>query len=47
MKTYLVTGGAVIKTCEKMRKRIIEEASKALKCPSENLDILMLLKPLQ
>ena len=36
--TTYITGGAVIKTCEKMRKRIIEEASKALKCPSENLE---------
>ena len=30
--TTYITGGAVIKTCEKMRKRIIEEAAKALNC---------------
>ena len=36
--TTYITGGAVIKTCEKMRKRIIEEASKALNCPVENLE---------
>lgn len=35
--TY-ITGGAVIKTCEKMRKRIIEEASKALGCSIDNLE---------
>ena len=36
--TTYITGGAVIKTCEKMRKRIIEEAAKALNCPIENLE---------
>lgn len=36
--TTYITGGAVIKTCEKMRKRIIEEASKALNCSTENLE---------
>ena len=36
--TTYITGGAVIKTCEKMRKRIIEEASKALGCSIDNLE---------
>ena len=36
--TTYITGGAVIKTCEKMRKRIIEEAEKSLNCPIENLE---------
>lgn len=36
--TTYITGGAVIKTCEKMRKRIIEEASKALGCQIQDLD---------
>ena len=36
--TTYITGGAVIKTCERMRKRIIEEASKALGCSIDNLE---------
>ena len=35
--TYL-TGGAVVKTCESLKVRILEEASKILDCPIENLD---------
>lgn len=36
--TTYVTGGAVIKTCETLKNRIIEEASKLLDCPKENLE---------
>ncbi len=35
--TTYVTGGAVVKTCESLRKRILEEASKCLKTSIENL----------
>ena len=35
--TYL-TGGAVVKTCESLKSRILEEASKILDCPIDNLD---------
>lgn len=35
--TYL-TGGAVIKTCEKLKFRILEEAAEILECPIGNLD---------
>ena len=36
--TTYVTGGAVIKTCETLKVRILEEASKILECPIGNLD---------
>ena len=36
--TTYVTGGAVIKTCETLKSRILEEASEILGCPIENLD---------
>ena len=36
--TTYVTGGAVIKTCETLKKRIFEEASKILKCEAEKLE---------
>lgn len=36
--TTYVTGGAVIKTCETLKTRILEEASEILECPMENLD---------
>ena len=36
--TTYVTGGAVLKTCESLKKRIFEEASKKLNCPIEKLE---------
>ncbi|WP_315068682.1 molybdopterin cofactor-binding domain-containing protein [uncultured Clostridium sp.] len=36
--TTYITGGAVVKTCETLRKKIIEESSKLLNCLAENLD---------
>jgi CO/xanthine dehydrogenase Mo-binding subunit len=36
--TTYITGGAVVKTCETLRKKIIEEGSKLLNCLAENLD---------
>lgn len=36
--TTYVTGGAVIKTCETLKTRILEEASEILECQMENLD---------
>ena len=36
--TTYVTGGAVVKTCDTLRKKIIEESAKLLDCPIENLE---------
>ena len=36
--TTYVTGGAVIKTCETLKARMLEESAKILECPIENLE---------
>lgn len=36
--TTYITGGAVVKTCDTLRKKIIEESAKLLDCPAENLE---------
>ncbi len=36
--TAYITGGAVIKACDSLRKRILEEGSRLLNLPSEQLD---------
>lgn len=36
--TTYITGGAVIKTCEALRTKILEQASAILKCPIESLE---------
>ena len=36
--TTYITGGAVIKTCETLKEKILDEASKLLECKRENLE---------
>lgn len=36
--TTYITGGAVIKTCEKLKKQMIEESARLLECPIENVE---------
>lgn len=36
--TTYITGGAVVKTCETLKKKIIEEGARVLNCPTENLE---------
>ena len=36
--TTYTTGGAVLKTCESLRKKIIEEGARLMSCPVENVE---------
>lgn len=36
--TTYITGGAVIKTCETLKKKILDEASKLLECKKDNIE---------
>lgn len=36
--TTYITGGAVIKTCEKLKEQMIEESARLLECPIENVE---------